>query len=743
MSQVSQLSPELAKGLLQLSRAILAATRNWTLYPPEHPAVGQSVASLADALKAAAAGQMLAIGVTPDTLIVEGAQADRNQAAFAGLAALLHDRDVLQLTITGEVPPDALRVLLKIFALDAVERRARGGPAPLWQAEGHPAIHIEQIDYKKVLERDEDGDNQQDRRARDDLWRSIVTSIVAGLRVPFDERAQQRLLAIAGSPADIGDLATSVMAPKCAPDGSPMITSQAATVLAAFRHLSGIVKVMAPERMPAVLNNIATAASHLDPHVVMQMMRNEDEPDAEVAVVAGVAAAFDDAKVAQLLATALALDGQATDRLATIFNTIAPDDERKRRVLTMTRDMLSETDFGRSGQFQTLWTSIEELLVSYNDKPFVSDTYRNALDNVGGRAERMAAVDLPPELEAWVETLGQDNVRALSVSLLIDLLGLEREEGRASSIAQDMEALAEDLIMGGAYADAQRVVTAIHARTAATGREAIGRDACRAALDRLGESLAMRETAALIGDVDDADWAVIQSIIKLIGPPAAESLKPVVGVETETQASRRAESLLVAFGGAVVSRLSSLVADSRWSAQLAGARILGAIGTADAVPLLQPLLRKTDPRVAREAIAALGGIPDASAARAIHTVLRSATGELRRVVVDALVADRDPRVVPMLVRILDESEAMGKDHDVVLDALGALGAVGHDDAIPALVTMSRRTGWFGRGKRRALKARAVSSLRRLGTARATAALDDAAVSGDRLLKKIINAPEAG
>jgi hypothetical protein len=743
MSQVSQLSPELARGLLQLSRAILAATRNWTLYPPEHPAVAQAIARLADALKTASGGQMLAIGVTPDTLIVEGAQADPHQTAFADAAALLHDRDILQLTIMGNVPAGALPLLMKILALDAVERRARGGPAQLWQAEGDPSIHIEQIDYKKVLEREEGADQQQDRRARDDLWRSIVASIVGGQKVAFDERAQERLLAIAGSPADIADLAVSVMAPKCAPDGSPMITSQAATVLAAFRHLSGIVKVMAPERMPEVMTNLAAAAAQLDPHVVMQMMRHEDEPDAEVAVVAGVAAAFDDVKVAQLLATALALDGQATDRLATIFNTIAPDEQRKRRVLTLTRDMLSETDFGRTGQFQVLWTSMEELLISYNDKPFVSETYRNALDNVGGRAERMAAVDLPPELDGWVETLGQENVRTLSVTLLIDLLTLEREEGRASAIAQDMEALTEDLMMSGAYADGRRVVHAIQTRATASGPEAMGRDACRAALDRLGESLAMRETAALAGDLDESDWSVVQAIAQLVGPPAAESLKPVAASEHETKGSRRAEAVLVGFGGAVVSRLATLVGDSRWFAQLAGARILGTIATPEAVPLLQPLLRKSDPRVAREAIAALGNIPDPSAARAIQTVMRSATGELRRALVDALVADKDPRVVPMLVRIVDESDAMGKDHDVVLDALGALGAVGHDDAIPALVTMAKRTGWFGRRKRRALKGRAVTSLRRLASPKAAAAIEDAAANGDRLLKKIIHAAEAG
>src|SRR5262249_13457107 len=46
MSQVSQLSPELARGVLQLAQALLAAARTWTLYPPEHPAVALSARRL-------------------------------------------------------------------------------------------------------------------------------------------------------------------------------------------------------------------------------------------------------------------------------------------------------------------------------------------------------------------------------------------------------------------------------------------------------------------------------------------------------------------------------------------------------------------------------------------------------------------------------------------------------------------------------------------------------------------------
>ena len=291
----------------------------------------------------------------------------------------------------------------------------------------------------------------------------------------------------------------------------------------------------------------------------------------------GISAAFDDTKVAQLLATALALDGQASDRLATIFNTIAPDDDRKRRVMTLTRNMLSETDFGRSGQFQVLWTSMEELLVSYNDKPFVSESYRASLDGMGARAERLAATELPPELSAWMDTLGQENVRSLSVTLLIDLLSLEEDHARASDIAHDMEALAEDLLMSGAYADATVVTGALAERAARAG--AIGRDGCRLALDQLGESLAMRETVSLVGDVDEQAWQAIRDLITRVGPSTVEALRALMLVENDTVAATRAgDPFIVAFGKTVVTRLAPLVGDPRWFVQRTGARLLEPIG---------------------------------------------------------------------------------------------------------------------------------------------------------------------
>ena len=731
-SEKAQLSPELARSLLALARALLAAARNWTLYPPDHPTVRASVARMSEAIKQTTGGAIFSMGITPETLMIEGAAADTGQASITEAAALLHDRDLLRITFVGEVPEHAAHALLRMLTLDTDDRRKRGGPSKIWEQDGDPSIQLEQIDYASLLARDEGVVAEPARR--DDLWKSIVTSITSALTV-FDEAAQQRILSIAGSAPDIGDLATAVAAPRCAMDGSPMITSQAAAVLAAYRHLTGIVSAKAADRMPEVMNNLATASLQLDPHVVMQVLNSEDDPKATTQIVKGLAAAFDDTKVAQLLATALAIDGQASDRLATIFNTIAPDEERKERVMTLTRSLLSETDFGKAGQFQTLWSSMEELLVTYNDKPFVSETYRSALDGVGGRAERMATIELPPELPEWMDSLGQDSVRALSVQMLIDLMTIETDAKRAAEIADDMAALAEDLLMAGAYDDTRSVVSALVARAGTPN--AIGRDACRQALDRLGDCLAMRETMALLDDIDETGWKSLHAVLTRIGPATVPALITAAAAEKETIGTKRAMGTIASFGKPAVTRLAPLVSDDRWYAQLAGAQLLGAIASPEAVPLLQPLLRKSDPRVAQAAVAALGKIDDPAAARAVQTVLRAAQGQLRTAVMDALVADRDPRVVPMLSRVISESEPLGKDHEVVIQTIDALAGVGSDAAVPTLVTMAKVKKFFGGRKLMALKEHSVDAMIRIGGTKAAAAIDQLAQTGDRKLKKML------
>jgi HEAT repeat protein len=225
------------------------------------------------------------------------------------------------------------------------------------------------------------------------------------------------------------------------------------------------------------------------------------------------------------------------------------------------------------------------------------------------------------------------------------------------------------------------------------------------------------------------------------GPAAAAALVPMLDAENLTVGGERARRVLTGYGAAVVNRMAPLLSSPHWYARRNAAQLLAEIRSADAVPLLQPLLRGNDPRVTQAAIQALSSIDDPAAARCLHTALRAAAGEARQAIVSALVAERDPRVVPLLARILDESDAIGQDHGVVLETLGAVAALGGDAALPAVDRVMRKTRWFARPKLRALKTKSVQTLRQIGTPEATAVLSRAVTDGDRLLRRV--AGEAG
>ena len=454
MGSAPALSPELTKQSIALARALSAAARSWGMYPPEHPAVTSSVSRLADAVRASTAGAAFTFGVTPQTLLVAGIPLP-DEPPVVEAARLLHDRDILQITFVGTVPPPTLRAALALLGTPADDLRAAGGPAAVWNAAAHPAVAIEPIDYGQILE---DREVAAPLERRDDVWRSIVNRIAAG--GTFDEREQQRLLEIAGSPGEIADLAADAIAPKCTPDGAPLITAQAATVLAVFRHLTSLVNVVDPRLLPGVMRNVAAATARLDPHVVMQLVQADDAGE-ELPLVARIAQSFDDETVARMLASAMARGGAAGGRLAQVFETIAPDQARRRRVLRMARSMLGEADFGGGGRFEAAWESMETLLVGYDESPYVPGEYRAALAAAGTRGEMLAARDVPPEWAQWVDTLKQDNVRSLSVLLAADLLRIEEDADRAAGIAADMVPLAEDLLAAGAFTDLLVVVRAL------------------------------------------------------------------------------------------------------------------------------------------------------------------------------------------------------------------------------------------------------------------------------------------
>jgi HEAT repeat protein len=336
-------------------------------------------------------------------------------------------------------------------------------------------------------------------------------------------------------------------------------------------------------------------------------------------------------------------------------------------------------------------------------------------------------------MDEWLETLGGDSVRRLSGQLLIDLLRNESVPGRMADTARDMSAFVEELILAGAYSECLPVIDELLAAT--TRKPAIAPDACRKAVDGIGASSALGETASSLADQTSDEFAAFEKMVRSIGPAAIPAVLTAYQRE-DGAATDRATAILSSFGATAIPALAGALDDKRWFVQREIAKVLGKIGTAAAVPPLQSLLRRTEVRVLQTAVAALSGINDASAERALHTVLKAATGEARSAVISSLVALKDARVVPMLARVLQDSDPFGDEGTLVFDTLTALSTMRDDRAVSQIAALATKKRWMAWGRTTQLRTAALQSLKKIGTPKAKQAIADLAKTGDFFLRRM-------
>ncbi|HUK63714.1 MAG TPA: hypothetical protein VLV15_10275, partial [Dongiaceae bacterium] len=103
------------------------------------------------------------------------------------------------------------------------------------------------------------------------------------------------------------------------------------------------------------------------------------------------------------------------------------------------------------------------------------------------------------------------------------------------------------------------------------------------------------------------------------------------------------------------------------------------------------------------------------------------------------VADR--RVVPMLLRVLETSQAFGADYQVALHVLDALARLRDTRAVRTIGAVLFVRTWFlrrylSRRKLRGIKQSAARALVQIGDAAALQLLERARVSGDRMLRRV-------
>ncbi|RPJ54508.1 MAG: hypothetical protein EHM24_31700, partial [Acidobacteria bacterium] len=533
------LAPEMAARLGDFARACKAASRAVSHYPPEHPAITAALERLVSVVATAAARRSFAMSVLPGDILVEGRACARPDPAIADLAMILHDHMVGALTVHRGIDGDSWRTFLGLLAQSPFEIRSQGGIARAWTTAGGHGIEVVELDYAGLLEERDTGDEAS--------WDAIIANCLRVDAVDLDDEALKALAAIAADPARLGDFVARMEEQASAGTDSDARANALLRVLAA---LAGYVSRTDPSSFDQVLGNMAAAATRLSPEVLLEMLGSARTAGGEQSQLVGeITLRMTDPMLAKFVARSVSTEGGCTERLAEAFRALAPGPARQRSIADMAKQELAASAMGADADFGHIWAEVEQMLVSYSDKPFVPESYNLELSAARSHSLEVEHVadDPPARIAGWLTTVSDARVRSLDLQLLLDLLVVEEDAARWDEVVELVLAQVEDLLLVGDLEGTRRLVEAL--ATVAAGTRNPGRQpAAKEAVQRLVDGRLMMSLATHLNHCGDEDLAEASALCAAVGPGLIPRLAETLALEGRARARQRLTELLKAFG---------------------------------------------------------------------------------------------------------------------------------------------------------------------------------------------------
>ncbi len=722
---VPVLDPDAAIRLTDFARACKAAARAVTLYPSSHPAIRLSLARLVDAASRITAKGPIVLGVVPDNLLLDGAASARPDQAVRETAALLHDHMIGLVTLHSTPEPDGWLPFLQLLARPLEEVRASGGIARLWAATDRRHLELQEIDYADIL-REREGQQETG-------WHDIIRACL-NPDTPLDDATLRGLLDVCADSARFGEFVMAIEE-----NGELGMGSKDSALLRMLRGVVDLVSRTDPAKLEPLLKNIAEGFGTISPELLLELLSTEEgRADKAADIVLQVASRMTDATVGGFLARSVTAQRGATSRLAQAFQALVPDVSRRPGLLEIARTQAAESPLGDSEGFADMWKNAADMLSSYTDEAFVSEGYARELSEARTRALDVERVsDDPPErVGAWVSSVGSAEVRALDLTLLVDLLTIEKDPERWSRVTGPAVSHIEDLLLVGDFEGAIQL-TEIIAGDAAGGGPRV--EYAAAALARLVEGPMMTHVVSHLRSVDDDTAARLSHFCRLAGPAVIRPLAECLAVEKRAATRQRMTQVLLAFGAAGRSAVEQLRASANPAVRRTAIYLLREFGGTDALPDLTALLDDAEPHVQREAVRAILSIGTEEAYAELQRALATGTIRTREALTGTLISMRTERAIPLFEYIVRKINRKGPLRSVYLRSIESLGALKADGAVDLLRDTLYEGEWWAPFRTAELRRTVAAALRQIGTPRALGVLDEASERGSLGVRAAVKA----
>jgi HEAT repeats/PBS lyase HEAT-like repeat len=705
--------------LSEFARACKAAARAVALYPSAHPAIAATLARIVDLTSAANGSSALKITVLPDSLLLDGRALARMDSAVSELAVLLHEHLVGELTIHPGGDVEAWRSFLLLLARSPDSVRGEGGIARLWMTTGAQHVDLREIDYSEIL--------RERRHGREAVWEDVIASCLQGQSFVFSDDAAAAIVEIAGDPEQLAELIAKLDERVSQSGGVP-----ARTV--------ALVRMLQRVHLELALRNMAAAVGQVSPEMMLELLSHraaaDDNQPGSPRVVRDVVDRMSDDTVVGFVTRNVAQDGTATERLAQAFQALVPNHDQRDHLLGLAHDEIG-TSQDDTGDFESMWETVKDMLTSYSDSTYVTTAYGRELSGARSQAIEVERIsdDPPDRIKAWVGTVSTSAVRALDLALLLDLLRIEDDPAKWSELMRPLIAQVEDLLLVGDFDAADALVTVVLREVGPDGMPA-RREAAAPAIKQLADGVMMRHIVSHLGTIENDQFERVKSLSLKMGEIVVLPLAEALAIEERARTRDRLAALLIAFGATGRKTVERLKSSQNPAVRRTAIYLLREFGGSEALPDLTVLLDDTEPQVQREAIRAMLNIGTAEAYRALQQALTNGTPQSREAIMHAVGLIRDERATPLFVYILGHIDHRGPLRPVYLRAMESLGALRDPEAVEPLSTALYRGEWWAPRRTAQLRATAALALARIGTPEALEVLQKAATSPSRRIRAV-------
>ena len=707
--------------LMEFARACKAAARAVVLYPSGHPAIAATLGRIALITAPAAQGGPLKIRVLPDGLLMDERVPARPDGALTELAVLLHSHLIGEMTVHPGGDVEAWRTFLVLLGRSPESVRTDGGIARVWTTMAGRHVELREIDYAEVLRERRGGDAA--------VWNRVIANCLQGGSFDLDEAGIHELLGIA---ADSEQLVSLMSALEQTAESGSGIGVKAAALIRMLRGIIDVVSKQQPEQLEPVLRNMATAVGSCSPEMVLGLIAQKGE-DEGPQLMQAVVSRMTDTCISRFVSRHVISGDTSTDRLAQAFQTLVRDGEEQQRVLGMAHDDVAASPLGSTEGFADTWNKVaQKLLTSYSDEPFVSEAYGRELSGARTKALDVESVsDDPPErIGAWLSTIATTALRALDLTLMLDLLRIEQDEEHWRELMKPLIGLIEDLLLVGDFDAAAELIGMLVGEAGGAGAAA-RRQIALTAIDVLIAGSMMRHVTTHLATIDEAQFDRVRTMCVSLGEVLVRPLAEALSVEERPRPRERLTTVLLAFGSVGRRTIERLKTSQNPAVRRTAIHLMRQFGGSEALPDLTELLGDNEPQVQREAVRAILNVGTDAAYKILEQALSGGTAQSREAIMQSIGLVRDERATPLFAYILGHIDHRGALAPVYLRAIESLGALRDPGGIAPLRDALYKGEWWAPRRTSALRTAAASALARIGTPEALAVLDEAIGRGSR------------